>query len=240
MQKLIVALMSALLLVSCQSTSPSKPEPGGENTSPKKIGGSSSGSGSLFSSIVKKDRSKSIVLPPDLVSSANSSVKANHDQAVEDEQNRVLPSVIGAEIVNSAGERFLRVESDAQNVWNTLADFWAIENIELVEYQPAAGLMETDWIATSQEESSRGRAYFKHLLNRVVGKGISFDKYKIRLERETDEVTNIFVTHRSTIKQASEVSSKKIAQYNWVEGDSDKEKVAQLLQVMVLLFERNA
>ena len=88
------------------------------------------------------------MLPPDLVSSANDTVRQNHDQAKQEKSARVLPDVIGAEVVSDGGKRWLRVESDAQKVWDTLVQFWAEEEIELVEFKPAAGLMETDWIET--------------------------------------------------------------------------------------------
>ena len=50
-------------------------------------------------------------------------------------------------------------------------------------------------------------------------------------------MTNVFVTHRSTQRLESDYARKKVTQWEWVEGESDQEKIAQLLQVMVLLFE---
>ena len=238
MQKLIVVFIAALLLVACQSSSDKKSATSAEKVSPKKIG-TAEGSGGLFSSVFQKKKERSIILPPDLLETANSTVAGNHNEASAAE-NTVLPKVVGAEIIGDVGNRYLRVETDAQNVWNTLADFWAVEDVELVDYRPAAGLMETDWISTNKVESSEGRLYFKHLFNRVVGKGVSFDKFKIRLEREEESITRIFVSHQSTAKKASETSSKKVTQYNWVAGEGDEEKVAQLLQVMILLFEKTA
>jgi len=230
MSKVLVLLFTLLLLVGCKSSPQESADNGG-----RKIGSDTEGGG-LFSSIFKGASPKSIALPPDLVSTANDKVLENHKQAEVASGEQVLPSVIGAKVVNQGGERWLEVEADAQEVWDTLADFWAVEQIDLVEFKPAAGLMETDWVSASAAAEKKG--VFSRLFNRVAGKGTSFDKYKIRLERDEDEITKIFVTHRFTEKKESNFNSQvRLTQWEWIEGESDQEKVAQLLQVMVLLFE---
>ena len=242
MFKLILAISMALILAGCQSDSVSLPDES-QGSSPKKIGSDSEDSDpGLFSSVFNKSQPKSIVLPPDLISSANQKVKQNHDQANEDRRNQVLPEVIGATVINQDGERWLQVESNPKAVWNALADFWAEVQVELVEYEPAAGLMETDWIVTGTESGrSEDAGVVRKMFDKVVGAGTSFDKYKIRLEREAGELTNVYVSHRSTEKLESNFNSrKKITEWAWVAGDSNPEKVAQLLQIMVLIFDSSA
>ncbi|MBX2868193.1 MAG: outer membrane protein assembly factor BamC [Acidiferrobacterales bacterium] len=230
MSKLLIILAVPLFLVGCQS-SPSQ----SESSTGRKI--ESPGESGLFSSIFKGSSPKTIALPPDLVSTANSKVQENHKKAEREASQKVLPDVIGAEVVNQNGQRWLRVESDAQEVWDTLANFWAAEQIDLVEFKPAAGLMETDWIAANADANEK-KSIVARLFNRVVGNDTSFDKYKIRLEKDEDAITNIFVTHRFTEKKESKFNSPaKVTEWEWVEGEGDQEKVAQLLQVMVLLFE---
>lgn len=236
MYKMIISVLLALALVGCQSSGSGKSD--SEPNSGRKIGDSPE-SGSLFSSVFTRKQSQSIALPPDLVSSASDQVQANHARSEADKKNRVLPEVVAARIVGDGDKRWLRVDSDAQNVWDTLADFWAAEQVELVEYRPAAGQMETDWISANSRTSEGTRGEFiKTLFNRAVGQGVVFDKFKIRLERIGDNSTDVYVSHRSTEKQqAATISQQKLTQYEWVDTGGDPEKVAQLLQVMVLLFE---
>lgn len=231
----IIVLLLGLSLAGCQSGSKKEQDSEGQS-SPKKIGEASEGG--LFSSVFNKGPAKSIVLPPDLVSSANETVKQNHEEGTLARSETVLPEVVGATIVSEEGRRWLRVKANAQNVWDTLADFWAAEQVDLVEYKPAAGLMETDWIETGSRSERDKNRKMAALFDRITGAGISYDKFNIRLEKEGQEVTNIFVSHRSTQRQESNFNSpQKITQWEWVEQESDEEKIAQLLQVMVLLFE---
>ena len=160
MSKPIIVLLFVLAITGCQSGS--KQEQESEPSSPKKIG--EAPEGGLFSSMFDKGPSKSIVLPPDLVSSANETVKQNHEEGTLARSEQVLPEVVGATIVNEEGNRWLRVDTNAQAVWDTLADFWAAEQVDLVEYKPAAGLMETDWFETSAR-SERARELSGRLLH---------------------------------------------------------------------------
>ncbi|MGI9318910.1 MAG: outer membrane protein assembly factor BamC [bacterium] len=233
MSKSIIVLLLALAITGCQSGSTKQQD--SESNSPKKIG--EAPEGGLFSSVFNKGPSKSIVLPPDLVSSANETVKQNHEEGTLALSERVLPDVIGATIISEEGRRWLKVDANAQAVWDTLAEFWAAEQVDLVEYKPAAGLMETDWFETSSRSERDKNRKLAAMFDRITGSGVSYDKFKIRLEKEGEEVTNIFVTHRTTKRLESEYSGQKVTDWQWVEGESDEEKIAQLLQVMVLLFE---
>ncbi len=235
LRHIIVVALFATTLAACQSGGGKAPEP--QKSTAKKIGDAPV-EGGLFSAVFKKKQPRAILLPPDLVGDANDKVRENHEQASLLESQKVLPEVTGASVMNTDGRRWLKVETNAEEVWDKLTEFWAAEQIDLVDFQPAAGLMETDWIDTNNlSERDKNRTFAK-LFDRIVGQGTSFDKYKIRLERESDNVTRVYVSHRSSERKESQFSSpQKVTQWEWVEGDSDEEKVAQLLQVIVLLFE---
>ena len=235
LRQLFVIALLTLTFTACQSGGGKEPE--SQPTSGKKIGDGPA-EGGIFSSLIKKKQPRAILLPPDLVGDANEKVRENHEQANILESQRVLPEIAGASVMSADGRRWLRVEADAQEVWDRLTEFWAEEQIDLVEFQPAAGLMETDWIDTNTMSEEENNSAFAKLFDRIAGRGTSFDKYKIRLERESEDVTRVYVSHRSSERKESQFNSpQKVTQWEWVEGDSDEEKVAQLLQVMVLLFE---
>lgn len=233
MNKCIISLLLALALVACQSS--------GERTTTHKPTTSRHADiepveGGLFSDFFKQKAPKAILLPPDLVSSASDKAQENHEQASLLKSQQVLPTVAGAEIVNQNGERWLRVEADPQAVWDKLVDFWAVLEIELVVSQPAAGLMETDWIDRNDPDDGEGQSIAK-FFDRITGAGVLLDKYRIRLERESEQATRIFVDHRyAERKEVVESSRHRNAEWEWVSGESD-ENVARLLQTMVLLFE---
>jgi len=239
MSRIVILIALSMLLAGCQSSSG---ESGGNDTYSSKKPGDSAESGGLFSEIFDKSTPKTIALPPDLISKSNSKVKENHDRA-ETERNseRVLPEIVGTRLVTAEdGTKWLEVESDAQAVWDTLVEFWAEAEVDLVGYQPASGIMETDWIATDRPAKGDEPGVFASMFNLVIGKGTSFDKYKVRLDRGGDNLTKLYVTHRSTTKKESNYTAgAKVTEWEWVEGDSDAEKVAQLLQVMVLIFENS-
>ncbi len=238
MIKHVAILLIALALAACQSSGSESEST--DKYSPKKAG-DNAGSGSLFGNLFQRKEPRAILLPPDLVGSANDKVRENHDEATERSNQRVLPEVAAASIVNDGEQRWLRVETDAQVVWDKLVDFWAAAQVDLVEFQPAAGLMETDWIEDNKlSEEDEGRTFSK-MLNRLTGQGALFNKFSLRLERESENVTLVFVTHRTTARLEQQFASpQKIPAYGWIDGESDPEKVAQLLQVMVLLFENTA
>ncbi len=233
MNKYIIPYVLMLALTACQigdqkSTEPEFPNPRQAQTEPAE--------GGLISNIFRKKAPKAILLPPDLVSSASDRARENHEQASLLKQQQVLPEVTGAEIVNQNGKRWLRVETDPQEVWNKLVDFWADLQINLVESQPATGFMETGWIDVNAPAEGEGLSFAK-LFNRITGVGSLYDKYQIRLERESDKVTRVFISHQSTERKAIHYTgSQRSSDLEWVTGQSE-EKVAQLLQTMVLLFE---
>lgn len=235
MSRHLILILTAFALAACQFS--------GDNSKSKEIppprsgqkSSDNSGEGRLFAYIFRKKPPKSILLPPDLVSSAGDAAQKNHEQAQTLLGQQVLPDVTGARIVTQDGRRWLRVESDAQAVWDKLVEFWAGLQIDLVESQPTAGLMETDWIDINAPEEEEGVSIAR-LFGRLTGAGAAYDKYLVRLERELNEVTRVFVSHRSTERKEIQLSSTyRDTRWEWVSGEND-EKSARLLQTLVLMF----
>jgi len=199
----------------------------------------------LFSAARDYNRS-ALEIPPDLLQSAGQRVQANAASAAADgdADTQVLPPVIGASIQSDGGKSWLEIDADAAVVWKKLAEFWALQEIELVDYRPQAGIMETDWFSRKTDRAGRGLgAVAVELLNALVSRRTAVDKFILRLERDGDDGarTKIFVTHRAREKLAQELDDiDKTVEFNWVERGEDKEKIAQLLQTVVLLFDARA
>lgn len=230
----VFASVAVFLLAACSSNP--KPEQAGDE-SPE------SAEGALFAAAQDYNRS-ALEIPPDLLQSAGERVQANAAAGVAGPE-RVLPQITGASIHSEAGKSWLEIDADAEAVWKKLTEFWALQEIDLVEYQPQAGIMATDWFAKKPNRSGKAiSAIAVDLFNALVSRRTAVDKFTLRLARDEDDAgarTRIFVTHRAREKVAQELDDiDKTVEFNWVERDEDPEKVAQLLQTIVLLFDSTA
>ncbi len=237
---LCITLAAALFLTSCSS-----------NKEPveSRQGKDSRDQDSLFS--LKKEYSRpGLEVPPDLLASANEKVRANNSAATASTtatgaatgtgSQRVLPEVIGATIQSDTDRTWLEIDADAEVVWRKLTEFWAFQEIELVEYLPESGLMETAWFVKKSDNTSGKSigAIAVDLFEAFTARRTALDKFTLRLQRRESGGTNLFITHRGREKIAKEQNSKqKPVEYEWVEREQSSEKIAQLLQTIVLLFE---
>ena len=80
----------------------------------------------------------SLDIPPDLVTTTNQTVLDNLE---EGKQNKimVLPEIVGARIVKKDDMYGLEVDTSVESAWETVTRFWALSNVNLVEYNPEAG-----------------------------------------------------------------------------------------------------
>lgn len=177
-------------------------------------------------------------LPPDLLTSSNEKVQANANADANDESTtQVLPKVVGATIRTDQNRSWLEIDAEADVVWQKLSEFWAFQRIELSDYQPKAGVMETDWFAKTGNNAGGVSGVSAEWLKGFIAQRTSLDKFTIRLQRGETNRTKLFVTHRSRERIAKEArSNNKTTEFHWVEREQDAEKVAQLLQTIVLLF----
>lgn len=237
--RIFAVLAAALLVVSCSSNPDSKSEEDARQ------GKDSRDQDSLFSSKKKSTGRAALAVPPDLLASANEKVRENqgNNGAAAGAGYEVLPEVIGATIQSAEGKSWLEVDADAEVVWRKLTEFWAFEAIDLVTYQPEAGLMETDWfVKTGKAPAGTGVTsiavgFFEAFTSRRTVR----DKFTIRLERNGASGTNLYVTHRSREKVEKVYKNRnKTSEFEWVERSQDAEKIAQLLQTIVLLFDFEA
>jgi len=133
----------------------------------------------------------------------------------------VAPEFVDVSIRREGDLRWLEAEVDPVNVWPLLRSFWANQGVILDKDIPSTGIMETDWIEeidSSRSGISGGREVTA-----------TRNKYRVRVEREPNAVTNIFVSQRKSELQA-------ITEQGgvWVTVNSDPEEETE---VMVNLME---
>lgn len=226
---LMVVVLSMLLLACSSNPQQSGSKPTG-NSTPK--GAPPDSADTLFTLNKKSSGRDALEIPPDLLSTTNAKVRTNSVAGAV----RVLPEVIGATIKGSASRSWLEIDANAEVVWQKLSEFWAFQEIELTDYRPEAGLMETDWF-TRAGKSAGGNKTAASILKQLVARNTALNKFTLRLERLGESQTTLFVSHRAREKIAKPTRSKSESTiYEWVERAQDPEKVAQLLQTLVLLF----
>ena len=229
--RIFTVLVAALLLLSCSSNSKESEE--------GRRGKDSRDENSLFSIQKKNTGRAALAVPPDLLASSNDKVQESQEGDAGPGYE-VLPEVIGATIQTDHSRSWLEIDADADVVWRKLTEFWVFEEIELAIYLPETGLMETDWFVRSKSAPAGAgiAAIAVELFDTFAARRTALDKFTVRLERNSAGGTNLYVSHRSRKKiEKTFQNLNKASEYEWVEREQDPEKVAQLLQAIVLLFD---
>lgn len=155
----------------------------------------------------------------------------------------ILPDIPGVRLERNATQRWLQISDKPENVWPLVKEFWKDNGLSIKKEEPAAGVMETDWVenramipsAKSQddgEEKLDGKVY-------PIGER---DQYTTRLERGAEVLlaghpkdgasTEVYISHRGMEEVFS--SDKKVSQ--WQARGNDPEKEAIMLQRLMVRF----
>ena len=182
----------------------------------------------------------SLDIPPDLVTTTDQSLLDNLE---EGKRNwvRVLPEIVGARIVEKDGVYGLEVDTSVESAWEAVTQFWALSNVNLVEYNPEAGTMETEWIEkprVADPDESYIVKMSKDIATSLTKSNTTLDKYRIRFERISAEQSHLHVSHRSSArKEIRKLSLKQNSEFDWVELSSNPNSVADFLQHLILVFD---
>jgi uncharacterized lipoprotein len=241
----LVILSCFVLITACSSapkegnttTGPGGHKPLDPDANSSQLGSKSKPKGQIY----KVQKTKPLELPPDLLNSSNEVVQDNIESYTPDEE-RVLPDIDGARIVSDDTGSWLEVDSTAEKTWKAMTEFWSLSGITLVDYNPEAGIMETDWIEETEyreEGDSAVKNIFKDAFHAISSQKTARDKYYIRLERVGENKTEMHVTHRQIAKKESSRGLKYLSDFEWVELPDDPNKIDAFLQNIVLLFDQS-
>lgn len=184
---------------------------------------------------------KPLELPPELITSANETVLTGIQKS-EDEALNILPDPVNARIVKQGNERWLEIDASVEKAWKSVLEYWALGSVDLVDYDPEAGLMETQWIEQAAEPKKNGSAFLnvaRNIVTSFTKTNTSLDKFRLRFERVSENKSLMYVSHRSIARQELQFT-KKLNEFEWVELPSDPEREAVLLQNLVLIFDESA
>jgi outer membrane protein assembly factor BamC len=146
-------------------------------------------------------------VPPDLsqlsrenrfVIPSGSSVSASSlPKAAGVSRNTVSTDVVADVQFQRLGtQRWLRVERPVDKVWDQVRSFWLSNGFSLTTDNAELGLLETEW---AENRAKLPQDFIRRNLGRVLDSLYSTgerDKYRIRVERVSDQASEIFVSHR--------------------------------------------
>jgi len=150
---------------------------------------------------------------------------------------QVLPEVKDVKLRREGNTRWLEIAGSPQQLWPKIIDFWRSQGILLVEQDPSAGIMKTDWLENRAEIR---RDFVTKLLRKVVDGLYSTavrDQYRVRIEPGLrDGTTDLYLTHRAMEEHLRSSVSGGEASSIWELTPADPGKeVTMLRRLMVYL-----
>lgn len=145
----------------------------------------------------------------------------------------ILPVAEGMHIERDRSTRWLVIDSQAEQLWPKLRDFWATIGLELRRDEPQLGIMETEW-AENRADAPGG--FLTGLVRSVFANAYSAgtrDKYRLRLEPREGGKTEVYLTHYGLQEQVSSQSSEFEATV-WTIRPGDPELVHELLNRIIV------
>jgi outer membrane protein assembly factor BamC len=137
---------------------------------------------------------------------------------------RTLPRVEGIHLQGHGDAHWLVVPESAEKLYPLLRRFWAEQGFQLLKDEPAAGVMETEWLTSR----ATGGSFLSSILESMKGSDFK-DQYLTRLERG-DEAGNslVYIAHHGqefflhdATKQT--VSTDRSSGWQMVPSDPNKE-----------------
>jgi len=148
------------------------------------------------------------------------------DQRVEG-RSGVLPRFDDMVVKRAGQVRWLEVNATPEQLWPKLRDFLGQQGLEVEQDEPRIGIMETAW---AENRAGLTRTGLRKYLGKLYDAGTR-DRYRLRVERESDEVTAVYLAHRG----AREVSADEDI-IKWEATPADPELETEMLwRLMVFL-----
>lgn len=153
----------------------------------------------------------------------------------------VLPAPPKARLERSGSQRWLVVEADPEKVWPTVRQFWQEQGFVLTVESPTTGVLETDW---AENRAKLPTDFIRNTLGKVLDSIYSTgerDKFRTRLERGGDNLTEIYVSHRGMVEVVDKRSSNALKDAStdgtvWQPRAPDPELEAEFLQRLLVRF----
>ena len=140
----------------------------------------------------------------------------------------VLPSYIDMKIFKEGIARWLEIQSDPISLWPYINQFWIAQGFEIKINEPVNGILETQWKKSEINFSTDSSL----LSNEDYNYNITKEKFRVRVERQPNGHTNIYLSNH--ILEADNVVDK--TKILWKRRDSDVAREAEMLVRMMEYF----
>lgn len=103
-------------------------------------------------------------------------------------------------IERDGNQRWLVVNRPADKLWEPVRDFWQESGFNLAQADANVGIMETDW---AENRAKLPQDFIRSTLGKLLDSLYSTgerDKFRTRLERNSQGGTEIYITHRGMIE----------------------------------------
>ena len=130
-------------------------------------------------------------------------------------------------IERAGSQRWLVVQSEPDQLWPTVREFWQDSGFLIERDSPEIGIMETDW---AENRAKIDDSVIRRLLGKVMEQAYSYperDKFRTRLERGAEGSTEIYISHRGAYQVV--VGERDTEQTKWQMRPTDPELEAEML-----------
>lgn len=174
----------------------------------------------------------SLELPPDLINSSDAALSSRTSTKTAN----VLPKVTGIQLRSEGGERWLEIESNANDVWSQLLDYTTKSGLPILTENKRDGIVKTDWIGDESSDSSI-RKKIRARLGNIVGRSPVNDQYTFWLERLGNNTTALHITHNQLKQIVIEPERQDdVVKTAWSETPGDGLKALLLLRKLNAFF----
>ena len=137
-------------------------------------------------------------------------------------------------IERAGNQRWLVVNRPADKLWEPVKDFWQENGFLLAMDQNTLGIMETDW---AENRAKIPQDFIRSSLGKLFDSLYSTaerDKFRTRLERNTNGETEIFISHRGMIETVTTKTSQEAGNTIWQPRPADPELEAEFLRRLMV------
>ena len=207
----------------------------------------------------ERQAEKDLEIPPDLTSDrvndrmavpdASGGLSTSYTEYVTDRELRgvednsprvatggVLPDIKDIQVERDGDVRWLLVDANVDEVWDRVVTFWQDNGILMLEEDPTVGIMRTSWLENRAEIS-------RDVITDTIRKAFdglyetgTRDQYRVRLERTTDNRTEIYMTHFGMEEQVVQSSGGGVENTVWVPRARDPELEIEMMRRMMVFL----
>lgn len=149
----------------------------------------------------------------------------------------VVPSGAIARIERQGNQRWLAVNMPPEKAWPILLEFWPSVGLAVEKSDQTTGVMETVW---AENRAKLPQDLIRRTLGRALGSVYETgeqDRYRARLERTSNDTSEIFISHRGMIEVFTSSQQDRTA---WQPRPNDPEMEAEMLQRLLVRFDGTA